>query len=120
MLPVYRTILKEEELALIAGMNEVDEYRWITSFRRVDWNKFFNNQIDINDLIIAAARSVPGNPIGFLRPDWVDCAIQRYKTECPQSVIVYANSFKEATQSRNIFKMRQWYSLIKTMANFSR
>lgn len=119
MLPIYRQLLRQEELDLVNGMNEVDEYRWITSLRRIDWDKFFDQNFEINDLVLQASNSVPGGPIGFLKPEWVDFNVQKYKSNCSPLVIQYMNSFKEATKSRNIVKMRDWYKLIKTLIAYS-
>lgn len=119
MLPIYRQILKQEELDLIEGMNDVDAYRWITSLRRVDWDKFFDSNLEINDLVLAAAKSVPGGPIGFLKEDWTNSAIQKYKSNCSTLVLGYCNSFKKAAEDRNIVKMRDFYKLIKTLVEYS-
>ena len=96
-------------------MNEVDEYRWITSIRRVDWNKYFQKQTEVHELIILAANSIPNNPVGFLRPEWVDRPLQKYTEKCPSWAARYADTFKKAVAQKNFPEMKHLYEVLETL-----
>lgn len=115
MLPVFREVLIDEDLEYYDLMNEVDEYRWITSIRRIDWNKYFAKQNHIHELVVLAANSIPNNPVGFLRPAWVDRPLQQYNEECPSWARRYAETFKKAVKQSNIHEMKHLYEVLETL-----
>lgn len=113
VLPTLREVLQDDDLEAYAKMDEVNEYRWITSIKRIDWHKFFNQDVEINELVVLAANSIPNNPVGYLRPDFVNRALQKYSESCPENLKRYAASFRAAVQDSDKNQMREWFEIIE-------
>jgi len=108
LLPLFREILIEPDEHF---GNDRMEFWSITSLCRVDWHKYFEKQTVVHELAERAANSVPNGPIGFLRPDWVNRAIQQYLPCCPQWAKDYAVAFRKATKEHNFKEMQEWWEI---------
>lgn len=115
ILPYYRQILTDEDLLEYSKYDEVAEYRWITAVNRIDWHKFFAKHTVVHSLALSAAKSIPNNPVGFLRPDWVNRAIQKYSLTCPPWAKEYALAFEKSARERNIKAMKEWFEVIENI-----
>lgn len=110
LLPLFREILIEPDQ--FQGDDRMEMWSIIGS-PRVDWNKYFDKQTEVHELVMRAAGSLPNNPIGFLRPDWVNRALQEYLPCCPQWAKDYAESFKKAARQHDFKDMKEWWEIIQ-------
>jgi len=110
-LPLFREVLPVVDHQFFEQPLEVDEYRWILSLKQIDWFKFFEKHTEIHDLARYAADSIPNNPVGFLKPEWVNRALNRYTDACPQWAKDYAENFRKA---KTVQEMREWFEVIQT------
>lgn len=115
MLPMYREVLIDADLAEYSKMDEIAEYRWITSLKRIDWYKFFNQERIVHELAQLAARCISTNPVGFLNPDLVNTALQKYTSKCPNTIKEYAISFDKAARKKNWAEMKEWFEIIENL-----
>ena len=113
-LPKFRAVLPDSDAEFYAPLNDVDSYRWILGLKKIDWHKYFELQTEVHELAVYAANSIPNNPVGFLRPDWVDRAVQRYREVCPKWAKDYAENFRKAALAGNYQEMKDWFEVIQT------
>lgn len=115
ILPMYREVLIDADIVEYSGMDEIAEYRWITSLKRIDWYKFFNKKRVVHELAQLAAHCISTNPVAFLKPDWVNISIQKYTNKCPNTLKEYAANFNKAAQQKNWTEMKEWFEIIENL-----
>jgi hypothetical protein len=113
-LPKFREVLLDADAEFYAPLNDEDSYRWILGLKKIDWFKYFEKQTEVHDLAVYAANSIPNNPVGFLKPEWVDRPVQRYTEACPEWAKEYAENFRKAANAGNQQEMREWFEVIQT------
>lgn len=113
LLPLFREVLTDKDLEIYKDYPPEHAFRWITSLKRIDWDKYFTHRRPVHELAQLAASSIPNNPIGFLRPEWVDRPLQKYKPYCPLWLREQAVKFEEATKRQHFVDMKIIYHQIK-------
>lgn len=95
------------------------EHWGILSSCKVDWHKYFSADQETIDnvweLVQRASNSIPNNPIGFLRPEWVNRDLQKYKENCPPWAKNFAKIFRKHTFDHDFSMMKVWFESIQTL-----
>lgn len=113
-LPKFRAVLPDADTEFYAPLDDEASYRWMLGLKKIDWFKYFEKQTEIHELALYAAGSIPNNPVGFLKPEWVDRPVQRYREACPEWAKEYAENFRKAALAGKYQEMKDWFEVIQT------
>ncbi len=115
-LDLFWPVLRNEDQKQYKHLPPDQQYRWITSRKRIDWGKFFRLHTWVHDLALFASYEPRTNPVGFLRPDFVHMNVISYQPHCPPLMKQYAGTFLEYACERNFEEMKNTYELIQVLS----
>ena len=126
LLPYFRTISIDEPINY--SLNHFEdhlhaEFWHLTSRCQINWKLYFEDfeHKDKVWILIERAAQLPSKSIvSFLRPDWIDSAINKYNDQCPIWAVEFSEEFRKETSKRDVEAMFKWWDTVKTLSELEK